>query len=242
MRVPQVGVSGVRVTPHSRSITPAPCRHGKYLNPFTGWAVDSGMTSRRKGIAIATVATLLAFAAVAVAKKDGGDAHRPAIGQSAAFAWLRAGAVPPGWITRRLPGSPARLSAPHGWRSAPGDPGTRTMVTRRPSGAIVGYLNATPRQGSESAANWSAFRVAHNREEGDRDVRQLAYAADLRFRSATGSCVLDSYRTTQGNRFREIACIVSGRSATTVIIAAAPPSHWAVQGPVLERAVSSFRT
>jgi len=116
------------------------------------------------------------------------------------------------------------------------------MVSRGPSGRIVGYLNATPRQGPESAANWSDFRVDHNREEGDRDVRLLAASAGLRFRSATGSCVIDSYLTTSGNRFREIACIVSGRSATTVIVGAAPPSHWAVEAPMLERAVSSFTT
>jgi hypothetical protein len=116
------------------------------------------------------------------------------------------------------------------------------MVSRGPSGRIAGYLNATPRQGSESAANWSVFRVDHNRDEGDRDVRRLAHGTNLRFRSATGSCVLDSYRTSSGNRFREIACIVSGRSATTVIVAAAPPSHWAVEAPVLERAINSFTT
>jgi hypothetical protein len=160
----------------------------------------------------------------------------------ASFAWLHPSPVPVGWTTRQLHGSPARLSAPPGWRPAAGDPGTRTLVSRSPSGRIVGYLNATPRQGDESAADWPAFRVDHNREEGDRDVKLLAAAAGLRFRSGTGSCVIDSYLTTSGNRYREIACLVSGRSAATVIVAAAPPSHWAVEAPVLERAVSGFTT
>jgi hypothetical protein len=200
------------------------------------------MTARRKTIATASTVAFFALVAVAVAHQGGRDSRLPATGDTAAFAWLHPGAVPAGWTARRLPGSPARLPAPPGWRPAAGDPGTATMVSRGPSGRIVGYLNATPRQGPESAANWSTFRVDHNREEGDRDVRLLAAAADLRFRSATGACVIDSYLTTSGNRFREIACIVSGRSATTVIVAAAPPAHWALEAPVLERAVSSFTT
>ncbi|HEY2055307.1 MAG TPA: hypothetical protein VGH14_15350 [Solirubrobacterales bacterium] len=113
---------------------------------------------------------------------------------------------------------------------------------RGPSGRIVGYLNATPRQGDETAANWSHFRIAHNREEGDREDRLAAAATGLRFHAATGACVIDAYTTITGNRFREIACLVTGRSAATVIVAAAPPSRWAAEAPLLERAVSNFTT
>jgi hypothetical protein len=113
---------------------------------------------------------------------------------------------------------------------------------RGPSGGIVGYLNATPRQGDENAADWAGFRVAHNRGEGDREERRLASARDLPFRSATGSCVIDSYLTSSGNRYREIACLVAGRSSTTVIVAAAPPSRWHSEGSLLRRAVSAFTT
>jgi hypothetical protein len=200
------------------------------------------MNAWRNLVATATVVVFISVVAVAVADRGGRDPQPHATGRSAAFAWLHPGVVPAGWTTRHLPGSPARLSAPPAWRPARSDPGTRTMVSRGPSGRIVGYLNATPRQGDERAATWPAFRLAHNREEGDRDVRRLAAAADLHFRSGTGSCVIDSYLTTTGNHFREIACIVSGRSATTVIIAAAPPSHWAVEGPLLERAINAFTT
>jgi hypothetical protein len=200
------------------------------------------MTAWRKSIALAAAVAVFALAAVAVADPGGRGSRPPATGDTAAFAWLHPGVVPAGWTTRRLAGSPARLSAPPGWRPAAGDPGTRTMISRGPSGRIVGYLNATPRQGDERAANWSRFRPAHNREEGDRKVRLLAAAAGLRFRAATGACVIDSYATTTDNRFREIACIVSGRSATTVIVAAAPPSRWTAEAPILERAVSNFIT
>jgi hypothetical protein len=164
------------------------------------------------------------------------------IARASTFAWLQPGAVLPGWSTSRLPGSPARLAAPPGWRPEHGDAGTRTEVLRTPSGQIAGYLNATPRQGAESLGDWTGFRVDHNREEGDREVRLLGGATHLRFRSATGSCVLDSYRTDSGHRYREIACIVAGRSATTVIVGAAPPHRWGAEAPAIEQAIDSFQT
>jgi len=219
------------------------------------------MTAWRKSVAAAAIVAFLALAAVAVANLGGSDSQPPAAvaaadpggrdsrppatGDTAAFAWLHPGVVPAGWTTLRLPGSPARLSAPPSWRPVAGDPGTRTLILRGPSGGIVGYLNATPRQGDERAANWSRFRIAHNAGEDDRNDKLLAAATGLRFRAATGACVIDSYTSTSGehpNPFREIACIVSGRSATTVIVAAAPPSQWDAMAPLLERAVSNFIT
>ncbi|MGH2939226.1 MAG: hypothetical protein ACRDPE_14035 [Solirubrobacterales bacterium] len=199
-------------------------------------------TARIVSIAMATFVAFLALVAVAGARPHGRDSGAPAMGDTAAFAWLHPGVVPAGWTTRRLPGSPARLSAPPGWRAAAGDPGTKTMVSRAPSGHIIGYLNATPRQGDERAANWPRFRLDHNRDEGVRNDTLLAAADELQFRSATGSCVLDSYTTSTGNRYREIACLVFGRRATTVIVAAAPPSRWAAEAPLLDRAVSDFIT
>jgi hypothetical protein len=203
------------------------------------------MTTRRNSLAFAIPIALLAFlTVVAVALADGGGSEsKTRVGRHpAAFAWLHPATVPSGWRTVRLPGSGAGLSAPTSWEPARSDPGTKTLVSRGPSGGIVGYLNATPRQGDEDAANWAGFRVAHNRGEGDREERRLAAARDLRFRSATGSCVIDSYLTTSGNRYREIACLVAGRSSTTVIVAAAPPSRWHAERPLLQRAVNAFTT
>jgi hypothetical protein len=203
------------------------------------------MTTRRNSLALAipfALIALLATVAVALAASDG-NGSKPHLGRRpAAFTWLHPKAVPRGWKTLRLPGSGAGLSAPASWESARSDPGTKTLVSRGPSGGIVGYLNATPRQGDENAANWAGFRVAHNRGEGDREERRLAAARDLPFRSATGSCVIDSYLTGSGNRYREIACLVTGRSSTTVIVAAAPPSRWHAERPLLQRAVSAFTT
>jgi hypothetical protein len=197
-------------------------------------------STNRNRIWMAALA-LVAVAAVVVTAAGVGTSPSPVPAHARAFAWLRPRALPAAWSARPLPGSPARLPVPPDWKPADGDPGTRTAISRGPSGRIAGYLNATPRQGAETAANWTVFRVAHNRDEGDRDVRLLAAAAGLRFRGASGSCVLDSYRTGSGARYREVACIVSGRS-TTVIVAAAPPRRWSVEAPTIERAISDFTT
>jgi hypothetical protein len=201
------------------------------------------MNTLRKVLVTVIGFGFLAGAALAVANVAGSDSHRArASHRDGGFAWLHPAAVPAGWSDTRLPGSPARLAAPPGWRPAHGDPGTATMVTRTPSGEIVGYLNATPRQGEETASSWSSFRPDHNRDEGDLHVKLLASATDLRFRSGRGSCVIDSYATSSGQRYREIGCLVSGRTASTVIVAAAPPARWMRMAPRLERAIDSFTT
>jgi len=203
------------------------------------------MTTRRNSLTLAipvALIALLTIAALALAAGGGSESKLHVARRPAAFAWLHPTVVPAGWRTLRLPGSAATVSAPASWEAARSDAGTKTLVSRGPSGQIVGYLNATPRQGNERAASWASFRVAHNRHEGDREVRRLAAARDLRFRSATGSCVMDSYLTSSGNRYREIACLVAGRSATTVIVAAAPPSRWHGERSLLQRAVSAFTT
>lgn len=200
------------------------------------------MNARRSRIATAAVVASIVVAAVAVAKGRHEGRHEGVAIHPVALAWVHPGALSAGWSAQQLPGSPARLPAPPGWRPGRSDPGTRTMILRGPSGEIAGYLNATPRQGEETLANWSSFRVEHNEEEGDREVRLLAAANALRFRAGTGSCVLDSYRTESGNRYREVACIVAGSSATTVIVAATPPSRWGAEAPTIERAITSFTT
>jgi hypothetical protein len=203
------------------------------------------MITRRNSLALAIPVALIALLAIvagALAAGSGSGSKPHAARRPAGFGWLHPETVPRGWKTLRLPGSAAGLSAPASWEPAHGDPGTRTLVSRGPSGGIIGYLNATPRQGDENAADWASFRVAHNRNEGDRKERRLAAARDLHFRSATGSCVIDSYLTTSGNRYREIACLVAGRQSTTVIVAAAPPSRWQAEHSLLQRAVSAFTT
>jgi hypothetical protein len=166
----------------------------------------------------------------------GGQAgHRPAAGP---FAWLRPAPPPTGWKVARIPlGS--TLAYPPGWRPITTDRGTATVALLGARQRIDGYLNATPKQGSETLANWSRFRADHNRGEGSRHVRLVASANDLRFRSGPGSCVIDSYTTSKA-AYREIACLVAGPNSSAVVVAAAPAELWHDQAATLERAVSSF--
>lgn len=161
--------------------------------------------------------------------------------QASGFDWLQPGPAPHGWRMLSLrPGGPA-LPVPPGWRLIHGDFGTVSAAVYGTHRVIAGYLNATPGQTGETLAGWARFRPAHNTREGNTGVRTLASATGLRFRTGTGSCVQDSYRTSITS-YREIACIVRGARGTTVIVAAATPSRWARLAPTLERAVSAFTT
>lgn len=134
------------------------------------------------------------------------------------------------------------LSYPPGWRTVPGDPGTATAGLRDAHGRYLGYLNLTPRQGSERLANWAAFRVAHQREEGERDVQRQAAADGLRFGAGRASCVRDAYTTVTGARYVELACLVRGTRASTVAVGAALQRSWPAERATLERAISALET
>jgi len=157
---------------------------------------------------------------------------------SGAFAWLRPAPPPAGWKVARLAGG-AAFAYPPGWRPIKTDPGTATEVLLDGRGRIDGYLNSTPKQGSETAANWRRFRPEHNRGEGDMSERVVASSTALNFRSGSGSCVIDDYKTSTA-RYREIACLVSSPSSSAVMVAAAPKALWNRRAATLERAVSSF--
>jgi hypothetical protein len=157
------------------------------------------------------------------------------------FGWLQQGALPMDWSTVAIP-SGAVLPYPPGWARAAGDAGTATAELLDSGQRIVGYLNLTARQGDETLADWAQFRVAHNAEEGDRAVQRLAVGTGLRFRSGHGSCVQDSYTTTTGNRYIELACIVAGRKGTSVIVGASPPQAWRRVSPLLHAAIAGFTT
>ena len=182
------------------------------------------------GLAVAAVVLVLGVGA-------GQSGQRPTSGP---FAWLHPASPPTGWTVARLAGG-ATLAYPPGWKQVKTDPGTASAALLSGSGRIVGYLNATPKQGAETLANWSRFRPQHNRGEDDQNVRLIASARNLKFRGGRGSCVIDTYTTSKAT-YREIACLVSGRRSSAVIVAAAPVEHWNQQAATLRRAVSSFAT
>jgi hypothetical protein len=192
---------------------------------------------------MALVAALsLSAATLAACGSSSGDddpSGPPARANPAAFAWVHPAPAPSGWKTRPLPSGNATLAYPPNWRLIKTDPGT-VSAARKEGGQIVGYLNITPESGEETLPNWASVRPDHNREEGDRNVVAEASATGLQFRDGHGSCVKDSYSSSTNVRYTEIACIVSGQDATTVIVAAAPPALWSQFSPSLQRAITSF--
>jgi hypothetical protein len=183
------------------------------------------------------VAGAVLIVLLAVAASTTGSIPSPARPRSA-FGWLQPAAPAPDWNLGRT-ASGATLAYPPSWRPIATDRGTVSAAPAVPGGAFVGYLNATPRGGTETLKNWSRFRVAHNADEGSRHIRLIAAGRNLAFRGGRGSCVIDDYSTT-ATRFREIACIVAGSRATNVIVAAAPVGRWGAEAPQLERGVASF--
>ena len=73
-------------------------------------------------------------------------------------------------------------------------------------------------------------------------MTMLANAHGLQFRTGHGACVKDSYRSATGASYVELACLVAGKRASSVIVGAAPPHAWARVSPLLERAISDFST
>jgi len=188
---------------------------------------------RSRVTAVAVAIGLVAACAVSLGAGRH-SSHGPA---PKAFSWLQPAPPPPGWnVARSAAGA---LAYPPGWFPIKTDPGTASLALLGSAGAIDAYLNATPRQGKETLANWSHFRPAHNKGEGNQDVRLIASSSNLNFRSGRGSCVIDDYSTSSA-RYREIACLVAGPTSSAVIVAAAPTALWDQQAVTLERAVSSF--
>jgi hypothetical protein len=193
-------------------------------------------TRATAGVVAFAAAAVVLFVGVGVGG-GGQSGHRHASGP---FAWLQPASPPASWTVAHTARG-GTLAYPPGWRPIKTDPGTASAALLGGSGRIDAYLNATPKQGTETPANWSRFRPAHNREEGDRNVRLVASARDLKFRDGRGSCVIDVYTTTKAS-YREIACLVSGRRSAAVIVAAAPVELWSRHAATLRRAVSSFGT
>src|SRR6266550_8790039 len=74
--------------------------------------------------------------------------------QAPGFRWLRPQRTPHGWKLARLPSGAASFAYPRTWRTIRTDPGTASVALIGQSHRIRGYLNATPRQGTETLANW----------------------------------------------------------------------------------------
>jgi hypothetical protein len=175
-------------------------------------------------------------AAVATAAAAPSVSSTPAGGEDA-IRLLGSESAPADWPLARGSGG-AALPYPPGWQRLGGDRGTLSAALRDGAGRYLGYLNLTPRQGAERASNWRSFRPAHNRAEGDRDVRVLSFARGVRLRAGIAACVQDAYTTSTATRYVEVACLLDGPNAA-VVLGAAPAGGWRSQAPSIARALSA---
>lgn len=202
-------------------------------------------SSRRRGarvlaalIGAASLAAAVSIVAVTALAAPAHTAHTPQAGFPA-FAPVTAPAT---WRQLRLPNGSAVLSYPPSLRPVRGDSDAVSVARVSPRGAYQLYINATPRQGEERLAGWAAFRLRLLRSDDATTAREVAAAQRVRFHGGTGSCVMDSYITKiHANHFQEIACLVQGSAAASVIVAAAPAAHWTQARPLLLRAVAAYQ-
>src|SRR5947209_3520030 len=166
---------------------------------------------RRTHVTVGLVVVAVGAALLIVLAACGGSARGRASGP---FAWLKPASPPSGRNVARTQAG-AMLAYPPGWTPIKTDRGTASVALLGGGQRIDGYLNATPRQGTETLADWSRFRPQHNQGEGDRGVRLVAVTTDGRFRSGRAACVIDTYTTSRAS-YREIACLVSGPRASAV--------------------------
>jgi hypothetical protein len=192
-------------------------------------------TARRGIYALAVIGAAAAIAVTVVAfALPGGSPGR-------AFPSLVPAAAPAGWPHLMLPDGTAVLSYPPSLRQLAGDKDAVSAAQVSPDGAFQLYLNATPRQGTESLRQWAAFRLTLLRSDDAITAHQVAAAEGVKFRSGTGSCVIDNYVTRiGGHHYEEIACLVQGQASASVIVAAAPVAMWAQARPLLLRAVAAY--
>jgi hypothetical protein len=133
------------------------------------------------------------------------------------------------------------LSYPPTLHSAHSDPGALTVALSRDRAHPVVYVNVTPLQGSETLANWTRFRIAHLSEDDVSRTTLDESASGLRFRGGVGSCIVDHYVSKIGaNPYVEVACLVRGRTGSSVIVAATASSLWARYSTLLHEVVDSF--
>jgi hypothetical protein len=166
---------------------------------------------------------------------------RPGRPPAQSFPPLVPAAAPASWPHLALPGGTAVLSYPPSLRQIHGDADAVSAARLGPGSAIQLYLNATPRQGTESLARWAAFRLALLRSDDAASAREVAAAEGVKFRGGTGSCVIDAYVTRiDAHHYQEIACLVQGRTSASVIVAAAPAASWARAYPLLFQAVAAY--
>ena len=215
------------------------------------------MTGLRRCHAVRAAGALMAVALLAAAGcsatgaapggvPGGVPGHRsaassgPSADHTSGFGWFVPRAVPTGWRQAGLPDLTAVMAYPPSARPIQADPGAVAVAQRGAQGDFLLYLNATPRQGAESLANWATFRLAHQADEAS-SVSLVAAATGLMFTRGRGSCVMDDYTSRHGPQaYREIACFVAGKRGSSVLVAATSREHWSAERATVQAAVESY--
>jgi hypothetical protein len=132
------------------------------------------------------------------------------------------------------------MAYPPSARPIQADRGAVAVAQRGARGDFALYLNATPKQGDESLANWTTFRLAHQADESS-SVTLVATATGITFTGGQGSCVMDDYTSRHGSHpYREIACFVAGQHGSSVLVAATSTEHWRTERATLQSAVEAY--
>jgi len=194
--------------------------------------------------AAAALTAALSLALFGWASSGSSPAPGGGTGQAAhaGFGWFHPRPAPGAWLQASLTGQSATLSYPGSLHPMHGDDGTVTVGSTAKSGAVLVYLNVTPKQGAESLGNWTDSRLEHLREDGQYQVHLDGVSPALHFRGGPGRCVIDNYTSKiHNNRYDEIACIVRGAHATSVLVAASSTAAWQASHALLEKVVSSYQ-
>jgi hypothetical protein len=194
--------------------------------------------------AAAALTAALSLAVFGCASSKSSSAPGDGTGQAAraSFGWFHPGPAPGAWLQASLTGQRATLSYPGSLHPMHGDDGTVTVGSTARSGSVLVYLNVTPKQGDESLGNWTGSRLEHLRGDGQYQVRLDGASPALHFRGGPGRCVIDNYTSKiHNNHYDEIACIVQGAHATSVLVAASPTAAWQANHALLEKVVSSYQ-
>jgi hypothetical protein len=192
-----------------------------------------------RAILILSLTMAVAVAVSACGSSAASPTAEKPVSRAGALGSLRGVAPPPGWVQLRGVAGGAVLAAPATWHRVEGDPGSVTFELGRHPDRPLGYINATPATPEEHLPGWIAFRLRHNREDGDQEVRLLGARSRVHLGTGTlATCVQDAY-STRTARYIEIACLAQTPSGRTVIVAASPQQTWTQQRATLTRAVEA---
>jgi hypothetical protein len=187
-----------------------------------------------RSIALGGAAALIAVAAAAC---GGGGASA---GAPSGSTHSTATATASGWRQLQIP-TGASLPYPSGWHLISGDPGSAAAALFDRNGLIRAYLNVTPAVAKEQLGSWARFRIGHNADEGDRNVRLLSSQTNIRNGADRESCVTDTYTTTKTS-YHELACLVQApHGPRTVLVAAAQPPAWPRERAAFQYAFNHFQ-